>query len=234
MMIEEASILVVDDELELLEIFSAWLGRCGCRVFTAPNGAEALKLLRTENIDVLVSDMRMPIMDGLTLVRTLNRMEPPPPKIVFITGFGNISRREIYGLGAVALLEKPLGRPVLLKALEHCLMDCADKWSIPSPQSRSQSIALEMESLHDSTDFTLGRGGCSLACAFPLREDQSVDLSLRFTREGLRLDAQGTVVWADSDTGRVGIKFEFLPPECRPWVLDRIRSQAPRCFVPHS
>ena len=42
---DQASILVVDDELELLEIFSAWLGRNGYRVFTAPNGAEALNVL---------------------------------------------------------------------------------------------------------------------------------------------------------------------------------------------
>jgi CheY-like chemotaxis protein len=64
MRIEEARILVVDDELELLEIFAAWLGRSGCEVFTAPNGAEALKTLQTEKIDVLISDIRMPIMDA--------------------------------------------------------------------------------------------------------------------------------------------------------------------------
>ena len=117
-----ASILVVDDELELLEIFSAWLGRSGFRVFTAPNGAEALKALQARQVDVLLSDIRMPIMDGVALVRNLNRMETPPPRIIFVTGYGNFSRREIFGLGVEALLDKPLSRPILLDALARCLI----------------------------------------------------------------------------------------------------------------
>jgi CheY-like chemotaxis protein len=234
MTIEEARILIVDDELELLEIFSAWLSRCGCRVFTAPNGAEALKILHAEKIDAMLSDIRMPIMDGLTLARTLNQMETPQPKILFVTGFGNISRREVYGLGAEALLEKPLSRPLLLNTIERCLLDSAERWSTPSPQPRSQSIAMEIESIEDTAVFTLGRGGCSIARTKPLSENQSVDLTLRFAREQLQLEAHGTVVWSDDKTSRSGIEFEFLSPECRKWLAQRIDTLTPRSFVPQS
>jgi CheY-like chemotaxis protein len=232
---DQASILVVDDELELLEIFSAWLGRYGFRVFTAPNGAEALKVLRTQKMDVLLSDIRMPVMDGVTLVRTLNQMETPPPKIIFVTGYGNISRREIFAMGVEALLDKPLSRPILLDTLDRCLMDSADKWLTPSPEPAAQRAMLEMEGLEEATAasaFTLGRGGCCVACQLPLKEGVSIDLSVRFAREGLSLEAQGTVVWVDAEQKKAGVAFDFLQPQCRPWVLARINSEDPRSFVP--
>jgi CheY-like chemotaxis protein len=230
---DRASILVVDDELELLEIFSAWLGRSEYRVFTAPNGAEALKVLRTQKVDVLLSDIRMPVMDGVTLVRTLNQMETPPPRIIFVTGYGNISRREIFAMGVEALLDKPLSRPVLLHTIDRCLMECEDKWLTPSPLPIAQRILLELEGLEQATAaFSLGRGGCCVACDLPLKEGLPVELSVRFAREGLCLEAQGTVVWVDAEQGKAGVAFDFLQPQCRPWVLARINSENPRSFIP--
>jgi CheY-like chemotaxis protein len=232
---DQASILVVDDELELLEIFSAWLGRYGFRVFTAPNGAEALKVLRAQKVDVLLSDIRMPVMDGVALVQNLNRMETPPPRIIFATGYGSISRREIFAMGVEALLEKPLSRPALIEALDRCLMDSAEKWLTPSPELIAQRIQLELEGLKEAaaaSAFTLGRGGCCLACDLPLKEGLPVELSIRFTREGLSLDAQGTVVWVDAEQKKAGVAFDFLQPQCRPWVLAHIDSEKPRSFIP--
>ncbi len=185
---DQASILVVDDELELLEIFSAWLGRNGYRVFTAPNGAEALNVLRTQKVDLLLSDIRMPVMDGVTLVRTLNQMETPPPKIIFVTGYGNFSRREIFAMGVEALLDKPLSRPVLIEALDRCLLDSADKWLTPSLLPIEQRVTLQLDGLKEAAEasaFTLGHGGCCVACDLPLKEGLPVELSVRFAREGL-------------------------------------------------
>jgi len=235
MRMEEACILVVDDELELLEIFSAWLGRSGFRVFTAPNGAEAMKVLRSRKVDVLLSDIRMPIMNGVDLVRNLNRMETPQPRTLFVTGYGNFSRREVFGLGVEALLEKPVSRPALLEALNLCLLEIEEKWLTPSPQPIAQRIVLELEGLKEAaaaSTFTLGRGGCCVACDLPLKEGSPVDLSVRFALEGLGLDAQGTVVWVDAEQKKAGVAFDFLQPECRPWVLARIKSQNPRSFIP--
>ena len=232
---DQASILVVDDELELLVIFSACLGRSGCRIFTAPNGAEALKVLRTQKVDVLLSDIRMPVMDGVTLVRTLNQMETPPPKIIFATGYGNISRREIFAMGVEALLDKPLSRPVLIEALDRCLLDSADKWLTPSLLPIEQRVTLQLDGLKEAAEasaFTLGHGGCCVACDLPLKEGLPVELSVRFAREGLSLEAQGTVVWVDAEQKKAGIAFDFLQPQCRSWVMAWINSEKPRSFVP--
>ena len=235
MRIEDASILIVDDELDLIEIFAAWLDRLGCRVFTAPNGAVALKVLQAQKVDLLLSDIHMPIMDGIALARHLYRMETQPPRILFVSGYGNISRREILDMGVEELLDKPVSRPVLIQALERCLMNSEDKWLTPLPEPIAQRVTLKMESLEDATaarSFALGRGGCFLVCEHPLKEGLPIELSVRFAQEDLSLEAQGTVVWVDPEQGKAGVAFDFLQPQCRQWVLGRMKSQNPRSFIP--
>jgi CheY-like chemotaxis protein len=131
---------IADDELELLEIFSAWLGRSGCRVRTAPNGAEALKILLSEKIDVLLSDIRMPVMDGVTLVRRIDELGLSIPSIMFVSGYGDVMPREMYALGVERLMEKPLSRKDLLRAMDESLMDREDLWLTPSDQPMDQSL----------------------------------------------------------------------------------------------
>jgi CheY-like chemotaxis protein len=80
----DARILVVDDEPILLELFEKWLRKIGCgKVFTAANGKAALSLLQLESFDLLVSDVRMPAMDGITLVRCLSEVGKTLPGIIF-------------------------------------------------------------------------------------------------------------------------------------------------------
>ena len=96
-------------------------------------------------------------------------------------------------------------------------------------------MTLQLDGLKEAGEacaFALGRGGCCVACDLPLKEGLLVELSIRFAREGLSLEAQGTVVWVDAEQGNAGIAFDFIQPQCRPWVLARINSQNPRSFVP--
>ena len=119
MNLSDAVFLVVDDEPQLREIFSAWLARDGRRVFTAANGAEALKIMETDRIDVLVSDIRMPVMDGVELVRNIHTLGLRIPIILFVSSATDIDEQEMRALGVVEMLQKPLLRRDLLDAVER-------------------------------------------------------------------------------------------------------------------
>jgi CheY-like chemotaxis protein len=134
MKLNEATVLVVDDELELLDIFSVWLERSGCRVFTAANGAEALKVLEAETVDALISDLQMPGMDGVTLVRRIHERGLAIPSILFVSGLGDVNRREMDALGVVGLIEKPLRRLDMLGALERGLLEREARPSLVPPR----------------------------------------------------------------------------------------------------
>lgn len=233
--LDEATVLIVDDELELREIFSNWLGRKGCKVLTAANGAEALKTIEIEKIDVLVSDIRMPIMGGLELVRTIYSRGLLIPSIIFVSGFGDVEPREMYGLGVELLMEKPLGRKELLDALEESLAERETLWLVPSTDPMSQSLVLEIESFKDarqSCQFQLGRGGCCFLADCSLIVDKTIDLTFYFLRESQCLKAQGKVQWQEIDGSYTGVSFDYLYPGCRKWVIAAIEDKSYRSFIP--
>lgn len=66
-----STILVVDDEAHILRVTSMWLRRHGYDIYEASNGAEAVGLLDCHDVDLIISDMNMPIMTGLELVKTV-------------------------------------------------------------------------------------------------------------------------------------------------------------------
>ena len=232
---DKATVMVVDDEVELLEIFATWLRRTGYRVLTAPNGAEALKMLALERVDALISDIRMPVMDGTTLVRRMHEMGLAIPSIIFVSGFGPADPREMHALGVEAMLEKPLSRMDLLRALEECLMEREELWLAPISEPIQQKVSIDMESLDDKTrprQFQLGRGGCCFPCDQPLMEHEMIDLTVLLAQDGPCLRAQGQVRWYSADCALAGMAFRYLDPECRIWVVDLMKAGMPSSFIP--
>jgi CheY-like chemotaxis protein len=235
MRLEEATILVVDDEAELREIFSAWLGRKGCRVLTASNGVEALEVLERERIDVLLSDIRMPVMGGVELVREVFERKMVIPSIIFVSGFGDVRPREMYGLGVEALMEKPLSRQDLIRVLEDSLLEREELWLTPLTAPVEQTVEITRESVEETAatcQFQMGRGGCCFTSNRPLVEGKTIGLSIRFAGDGRQLEAQGTVRWFDGATSQAGVSFLYLDPSCRNWVVAAMHDRAYRSFVP--
>ncbi len=165
-------ILIVDDEPDLREIFLAWFHLAGFTdVHTAANGVDALALLQAQSIDVLVSDVRMPFMDGPTLVRRLAELVIQVPVIMFVSGFGDVDIREMYGLGVQAFIPKPLEPEHLIGRVEAAISDCDELWLhpiVPDPQQILEFRANKRWEPGGPNLFTLGLGGFSISNAEPM------------------------------------------------------------------
>jgi CheY-like chemotaxis protein len=235
MRLSGATVLVVDDEPELLEIFSQWLQRSECRVFAAPNGAEALKLLEAERVDALISDLGMPIVDGLTLVRRIEEMGLAIPSKLLLSGFADVDMREIYALGVETILEKPLRRRDLLSALEHSLLERDELWLTPMLRPMRRNISIDIESLDETAQtgiFELGRGGCCLLCPRSIVPGETIDLTIRVPSENVTIRAQCEVRWYCAADRWAGLEFLYLEPPGRSRVIECIKHGAMRSFIP--
>jgi CheY-like chemotaxis protein len=234
MKLKEATVLLVDDELELLEIFGMWLERYGCRVLTAANGEEALGILMREQVHALISDIRMPIMDGVTLLRKVHEHDLQIPAILFVSGFGDVERREMHALGVEKLLEKPLRKQHLVQALEESLKDREELWLTRRQGPTDQTLELELDSMETLTGcgFRLGRGGCCVPHTGKLEEDRMLELTVEFKREHLALRAQCEVEWFSPECGCAGVAFRYLDAESRGWVIASMKRHKPRAFIP--
>src|ERR1700747_2690789 len=116
MQLKDATLLVVDDEPYYSEIATEWFTREGCRVLTAEKGVEALPLLEKKQVHAIITDIRMPRMDGIELVKRLKAAGTYMPTAVALTGFSDLSVRDAYDLGIETQLSKPVSRKVFLSA----------------------------------------------------------------------------------------------------------------------
>ncbi len=81
-------ILVVDDEKEINETLSEILTNRGHQMFSAFDGDEAIKILRENNIDLVLLDMRMPKVDGIQVIKAI-KQHTPRTRIMVITGYAD-------------------------------------------------------------------------------------------------------------------------------------------------
>src|SRR5439155_24766220 len=118
------AILVVDDEQALAEVLVEALGRDGHRVETASNGAEALHRLERHAFDLVVSDTKMPVMDGVELFRELERRFPAlRRRIIFVTGdVLDAEKRQFLESSGAPFLMKPFDLSEVRNVVRRRLM----------------------------------------------------------------------------------------------------------------
>ncbi len=140
----DARILVVDDEPELCRALSKLLGRNGYSVMSAGNGEEALTLLREHRIHLVLSDLQMPKMGGLELLK-VSQVVSPDTEFVIITGHGTIETAvDAMKTGAYDFIEKPFSTSTALKVVRKAL--------------EKQRLIAENQDLRRQLDELQGRG----------------------------------------------------------------------------
>jgi len=114
-------LLVVDDEENQRQMLAGILTRAGFEVVTTADGRQALASLEQGQIDLLLTDQRMPGMDGLELLKEVQRISPELP-VVLMTAFGSVSTAvQAVKRGAADYLTKPFERDELLLVIEKSL-----------------------------------------------------------------------------------------------------------------
>ncbi|HGY56171.1 MAG TPA: sigma-54-dependent Fis family transcriptional regulator [Caldithrix abyssi] len=112
-------ILIVDDELDALELMQELFESKGYIPVTATNGLEALNIIRNQEPDLVLTDIRMPEMDGMQLLEVLNKEYPNIP-VIMVTAHGTIETAvEAMKLGAKDYILKPLRLDEILAKIER-------------------------------------------------------------------------------------------------------------------
>jgi two-component system response regulator (stage 0 sporulation protein F) len=114
-------ILVIDDDPHFLRVLSRILSGESFQVNAAASVPEAVELLRSNTFDVIISDLRMPESDGLTLLQTVRKTGNEVP-VIMLTAYGEVdSYLEAMNAGANEYLNKPIKSDELVKVVRSCL-----------------------------------------------------------------------------------------------------------------
>jgi two-component system NtrC family response regulator len=117
------AILIVDDEPNYLIVLSELLRDEGFEVFTAPGGNDALKIVEEVDLDMVISDMQMPGMDGMALLAEIKKLDDDLP-VLIITAYAEVDKAvKAMQAGAFSYLSKPFSNDELIvsinKAVSH-------------------------------------------------------------------------------------------------------------------
>lgn len=239
MNLKEASVLLVEDESLLRDAMGAWLGRVAGRAFSAENGEDALRILGANRIDLVISDVRMPVMGGVTLLERINRFQQRRPAVIFLTGFSDLSLREAYGLGADAILEKPIDRDEMVRVMRRSLAGPGELWRHPAGAAARMKFKTRFAGLTSALDgregkkLAFGRKGFCIEPAGGLHEGP-LEFVLDFKADRRLLSGQGVVRWTAPEEQQAGIEIMHLDEEGCAWLVNFLKQQAPLASIPSS
>ncbi len=112
-------ILVIDDEQATLKMFRLILSAYGYETLTAENGETGLKCYEQERPDIILTDIKMPIMDGIEVLTSIKNINPRA-EVIVITGHGDMDLTiRALNLDATDFINKPVQRKILSQALER-------------------------------------------------------------------------------------------------------------------
>ncbi len=114
-----ASVLLVDDEEQFLQVLSERLTNRGLQVDSVTSGEEAVALVENKNFDAVVVDLAMPGIDGIETTKKIKEKRPDI-EIIILTGHATVKTGiEAMKLGAEDFLEKPVDLNVLLEKIKN-------------------------------------------------------------------------------------------------------------------
>ncbi|MDR3566465.1 MAG: sigma-54 dependent transcriptional regulator [Syntrophobacteraceae bacterium] len=150
------TILVVDDDLDILAVLEARLSSIDYRVLTASGGEKALKLLKSGPVDLLISDVKMPGLGGMDLFSAVQQIYPGLP-VMFLTAYGTIPDAvKAMKAGAVEYLTKPFNGRELVSKVQEVLSKSAPRQPLDSLPPLSESLwgvkSAAMSELYDLVD----------------------------------------------------------------------------------
>ncbi len=141
-------ILLVDDDIEFRKAMARMFEKSGYIVYRASDGLEALDVLSAEEIDLVISDLRMPSLDGTELIVAIKRIGLSMP-IIFVTAFGEVeSYMDVMNLGAFKYVNKPVKANEILSIAKEALSEfgaTGESGELFSSAVRAEIARLEIE-----------------------------------------------------------------------------------------
>jgi CheY-like chemotaxis protein len=148
-------LLVVDDEEDLREIVASELEYMGAKVIQAENIANAQEVLNHTNIDLIISDIRMPGGTGVDLLDVIKLKRVDCPPVILITGFADITVEDAFNKGAEALINKPFKLDDLIKMVVRYTSPFSERFN-------EEGEAKKIVHAVDSEKIKFGRGGVAM------------------------------------------------------------------------
>ena len=241
--LKDATVLVVDDEPDLCDMLAFEFRMQGSRVLAASDGDGAFRLIQSQRIDAVVTDIQMAHGTGVQLLdrirATHNNHEPV---VVFITAYDTaLSPIDAYDRGAEGYFGKPFRLKDLIERVQRGLTIPNVRWAEPPQAPPEVLIQCRFNSLataRDQRTLDVARGGFAMWADESPQIDagQPIGFRLAFQTGPIEsIEGAGTVRWVlegRNSKAACGIEFDYLTPGCRDKMIEWLADNPSRPFIP--
>lgn len=231
---EGLKFLVVDDEPDLREIIKDEFEFEGATVTEAENGRKAFEIFKKEQFSVVISDIRMPGGDGVSLARDIKDINFENPIVVLITGFADIQSDEAYDFGVEGFITKPFNLGPIRENITRLLQDRKTRWAVEVSSVGAIPLKIQdsFHKLMEEKKVNIGRGGFFIEGQYL---NYRVGEKIAFTFSDLegvgQLNWVRTVSQDDYPCG-MGIEILSLKSQKNVELESLIQKLKPRAFIP--
>ena len=149
---EQISILIVEDEVTVLDSLHNIIGRRYSKVYTAKNGLKALDIFRKEDIDLVLTDIRMPGMDGITMLQKMKAQKSNLRRLVMSAYSESKYFLQAIDLGVDGYIVKPFLKDKILEAIEKSAKSILNEKFAKQSKQQLASSEKELRELNDTKD----------------------------------------------------------------------------------
>lgn len=239
----EIHVLVVDDDIDLLEMIKDLFSNYGFTLFSALNGVAALKIIEANKIDIILTDIRMPQMDGIELLKNIRERDHSHPCVLVTSGYTDYSAAELFSLGANGFFHKPFNMATVRESLYKALLAKEDQWKIKVQGNFEHKIGRAFTDFNELTSsgiIQFGNGGFFFQQKNPTAKvNEGVSFKFKFEDDSIldKIEGTGIVRWVkivDSPqyTAGMGIEIRTLADGCREKVCAWLKGQNFKPFIP--
>lgn len=240
MFVKQPSVLVIDDEPDIVAVLTEYLTEKGVKVHFFTDPEQALAAVSELKIDFIISDIDMPKLDGMALLKEVRRLHRYLPMMIFVTGKPIYTVEKSLALGAVAFLEKPikLGK-LFFVIMEHFIEGTQEKSRLFRIDAQLASTVNETYRLQTSN---IGFGGAFLPFGDQLPPGEfkvgtTFDMTFTLGENSTPIPAKAEVVWRRETAGLnlpagMGVRFVELDEEGKAQLEDFVRVHKITSFIP--
>jgi len=242
---EVKSVLVVDDEEDLREILRFELEDQGYNVLEAKGVDDAIATLAQNNIDIIVSPIRMPEKSGIELLKDIRGKNYCAPPLLFMSGFADISISQAFDLGSAGVFSKPIDMTGLLDKVEVQLQPAMEHWKKRSDWSEVDNhfktlTFKNIEEAEENNNVLIGHGGVFIKCSpeqFPPLNSMTY-FEISFSNPSTTIKGIGKCRWQrqlelnNNQPSGVGIEFIELADSSIVFLTKLMEKEMRKPYIP--
>lgn len=222
------TIFILEDEIDLNEMISIELKTRGYETVTFYNPKDFVKTFSEIKPDLLITDLRLPEVSGVEIIKIVKKIDVYNPPIIVITAYNDVPIQKLFQLGVESVIHKPFQLLMLSSTIERLCIPWEQRLQLNIEKYGQYAGWIRKLVESKMNNILIGRGGFSFSTEEKIGNNEIVEFAIRVqNQEGIFLSGKGIVQWdilnfinkEQKMVNKYGVEFVYLDDKSKEYIL---------------